>query len=474
MKRTRIAACLAACVLASVSLGQGAGTAYAQEGYAIVYAADSQENGVLPGHSIQVTVNGITGSISWGISGNTSSATTITQDGYLTVGLDEQAEAITVIAMSREDPSQTVMTKIKIAKRTEPDPEPEPPTQAAEITSVSLSGGGSVDVGSQIRLVAKVNGTGDYDGSVSWSISGQKNRNTHIAEGVLYVDAAETASVITVVATANGNSRISSSTKVTVIPAPVPDPVISGVSLRGASAIKTGQSSQFTATVSGSHAYDRTVSWSISGSDGASSISSRGMLTVSSNETADSITVIATANGDGSKKAEKIVKITKPVKREEPEKPSVNHNKQHTSSKTDYISGTQEIISGTGKITQTITKIPAIKNDGSASAMKRPTGGTTAATVSMAAEQAITKKVANEIDGTIANMTALIRANAEKKQEEALNDTDQSSNVSKNQQVKTSDNQILLYAGITFAAAAFLIIVFLIIKKNLRKKGKKD
>ena len=65
----------------------------------------------------------------------------------------------------------------------------------------------------------------------------------------------------------------------------------------------------FKATVSGTGAFDNTVTWSVIGGSAGTSISSDGVLTVAANETASTLTIKAVANGDSEKYAIKTVDV---------------------------------------------------------------------------------------------------------------------------------------------------------------------
>ena len=65
----------------------------------------------------------------------------------------------------------------------------------------------------------------------------------------------------------------------------------------------------FKATVTGTGAFDNTVTWSVEGGAAGTSISSDGVLTVAANETASALTIKAVANGDSGKFATKTLEI---------------------------------------------------------------------------------------------------------------------------------------------------------------------
>ena len=65
----------------------------------------------------------------------------------------------------------------------------------------------------------------------------------------------------------------------------------------------------FKATVTGTGAFDNTVTWSVEGGSAGTRISSDGVLTVAANETASTLTIKAVANGDSEKYAIKTVDV---------------------------------------------------------------------------------------------------------------------------------------------------------------------
>lgn len=65
----------------------------------------------------------------------------------------------------------------------------------------------------------------------------------------------------------------------------------------------------FKATVTGTGAFDNTVTWSVIGGSAGTSISSDGVLTVAANEAASTLTIKAVANGDPEKVATKTLEI---------------------------------------------------------------------------------------------------------------------------------------------------------------------
>ena len=93
----------------------------------------------------------------------------------------------------------------------------------------------------------------------------------------------------------------------TTIPVTVTDVQVDFAS--GETTIVRGGSYTFKATVSGTGAFDNTVTWSVEGGSVGTSISSDGVLTVAANETASTLTIKAVANGDSGKFATKTLQI---------------------------------------------------------------------------------------------------------------------------------------------------------------------
>ena len=189
------------------------------------------------------------------------------------------------------------------------------------VTGVSISpAGATVEMGGTVQFAAAVSGTGGYDDSVTWSVSGRESDGTSIsADGLLTVAADETAESLTVMATASGDSSKSASATVTV----TPPASVTGVSVSPAGAtVEAGKTVQFSATVNGTGGFSQEVTWSVSGgeSDGTS-ISANGLLTVAADETATSLTVTATASGDSGIYGTATVTVTQPSTPDEPDVP---------------------------------------------------------------------------------------------------------------------------------------------------------
>lgn len=93
----------------------------------------------------------------------------------------------------------------------------------------------------------------------------------------------------------------------TTIPVAVTDVQVDFAS--GETTVVRDSTYTFKATVSGTGAFDNTVTWSVIGGSAGTSISSDGVLTVVANEAASTLTIKAVANGDPEKVAAKTLEI---------------------------------------------------------------------------------------------------------------------------------------------------------------------
>lgn len=93
----------------------------------------------------------------------------------------------------------------------------------------------------------------------------------------------------------------------TTIPVAVTDVQVDFAS--GETTVVRDSTYTFKATVSGTGAFDNTVTWSVEGGAAGTSISSDGVLTVVANEAASTLTIKAVANGDPEKVATKTLEI---------------------------------------------------------------------------------------------------------------------------------------------------------------------
>ena len=216
---------------------------------------------------------------------------------------------------------------------------------ASTITGVTVTPAtATVQTGSTQQFNATVSGTGAYDGTVTWTVEGAASTGTTIStDGLLTVAADETAATLTVTATSNGDSTKSGTATVTVEPATPPSTITDVTVTPDTATIQTGGEQQFTATVTGTGDFSQAVTWTVEGAASTgTTISTTGLLTVGEDETATTLTVIATSNGDNTKSGRASVTV-------EPEPEPITHSIHLSAEPSEggSVSGGGEVAEGT-------------------------------------------------------------------------------------------------------------------------------
>ena len=182
------------------------------------------------------------------------------------------------------------------------------PATATTITSVSVScNPTSVGPGQTSPCTATVSGTGSYNSAVTWSASA----GTINSSGMFTAPAA--VGTVTVTATSVQDTSKSGNTTVTVTTSTTTITSVS-VSCNPAS-VATGQTSQCTATVTGTGSYSSAVNWSVNSVQGGNSTvgtsSSSGLYTAPSTvPSPNPVTVTATSVADTTQSGSASVAIT--------------------------------------------------------------------------------------------------------------------------------------------------------------------
>lgn len=164
--------------------------------------------------------------------------------------------------------------------------------------------------GKNTQLVAEVQGTNNPDQAVVYTIAGTGgvplSTNTHISgDGRLWVGTDEQNSYITITAQSIADPTKTASLAVG-IGAAYAGPGVTSVTVNGAASVTKGQSSDYTATVA-PNTTSQQVIWQVVGGVAGTTISQTGKLTVSADETAANVTVIAISTVDPSKMGTKVV-----------------------------------------------------------------------------------------------------------------------------------------------------------------------
>ncbi|MDO4169832.1 MAG: Ig-like domain-containing protein [Lachnospiraceae bacterium] len=249
--------------------------------------------------------------IVWSVKDNRSAKTTIDQNGTLTVGKDEIADKIKVVATSVVDNKKYAQAEISVISGVN--------TPTVDKVIVILQNA------SEKKFSAIVTGTNSPDQKVTWSLKGNTSSKTTISNnGILTIAKEETAEHITIIATSvvdntkkgtleyhivkdssNDNSgdnnqtgSNTSTTKPTTTDTSKPVKV-SKISISAKSKkVAAGKKMTLTATVSPNNATNKKLSWKSSNTSYAT-VDQKGVVTTKSNAAGKSVTITATAQ-DGS------------------------------------------------------------------------------------------------------------------------------------------------------------------------------
>ena len=244
-------------------------------------------------------VNGInvpSQEVTWSVSGNIDNDTSISDKGVLTVGLNENAEKLTITAVSVAEPTKSASIDISVEKL-------QRVVFGVFVTpsTVSLIGGESC------TFSAFVYGLFSPSQEVTWTVSGNKSRNTKIsADGLLTVGKDETAERLTIKATSVLDKTKSASVTVDIYQIKIVS-TVSSVTVT----MEPGEKQQLMVVVTGTNNPNQAVTWSVSGNNSKNTtVSTTGLVSIAEDETADMIVVRATSVDDTDKYGEFAINIT--------------------------------------------------------------------------------------------------------------------------------------------------------------------
>jgi len=232
--------------------------------------------------------------VRWEVFGGNSENTNIgPTTGLLTVANDETSVLLSVIATSTHDPLKSSV------------PVPVTITEILPTVDSVVVSPDEVDVnkGSQLQFSATVHGEHNPPQNVYWEVSGGNSTGTEIGNtsGLLTVANNETATILTVKASSVIEPTVFGTASVTVLgmSATIERVEVSPTSVL----VMPGMTQQqFSAVVYGANNPSQAVEWSVTGNThSGTSISSSGLLTGSSLETASILTVKATSTVDRTK-----------------------------------------------------------------------------------------------------------------------------------------------------------------------------
>ena len=188
-------------------------------------------------------------------------------------------------------------------------------TNGATVTEVLVSPSTpNVAKGGTQQFSVTVSGENDPAQTVTWTIAeAGKHANTAInAVGLLTVATDESLTTITVKATSTVDKTKSGTATVTVF-AQDELPTVTDVTVTPSTVnVAKGGTQQFSVTVSGNNNPAQTVTWAISeaGKHANTTVSAAGLLTVASDESLTTITVMATSTVDNTKNGTATVTVT--------------------------------------------------------------------------------------------------------------------------------------------------------------------
>jgi hypothetical protein len=242
---------------------------------------------------------GVTWSVN-GVTGGNSTLGTISAKGlYSAPTKPPTGSKVTITATSAADhsvSSSLVVSLVALASGG---------TGGGPSVTLALSGATTVMLSKTAQYTATV--TGDSDTAVTWSINGVIGGDAAlgtISSGGLYSAPAKApqSSKVTVTATSKADPSVSQNLVVTLVAQPTP-PVTVTLTLSGPASVQLGNTSQYTATVTGSS--NTGVTWSVDGLAGGDSsvgtISSTGRYTAPTKAPSSSkVTISANSMADTS------------------------------------------------------------------------------------------------------------------------------------------------------------------------------
>ena len=230
-----------------------------------------------------VAVGGANESVTWSVTGNESALTTVSPAGLLTIGANETASTIKVRATSTFDTSVFDDATITIV--------------IPQVVSVTISPKtATVQPDGTQQFTATVEVVSGADKSVTWSVMDNSSSSTTIsATGLLTVGANEIAETILVKVTSVFDPTVSDVATVTIYTGTDPKVLSVTISPKNAT-VSPGATQQFDVTVNAVGDADESVTWNVmDNSSSSTTVSATGLLTVGTNEIAETILVKVTS-----------------------------------------------------------------------------------------------------------------------------------------------------------------------------------
>ena len=238
--------------------------------------------------------------VEWSIEGAQAEGTEISESGLLKIALRENAQTLTVKAVSAEDNSKFVTVTVKVL----------PATVTVDQVKIrpNIS---SVFAGEELQLHAKVSGTNEPSQEVKWLLSGNKSSDTAIsADGLLKVAKDETAETLQITAVSEEDKEKSATVIVEVLREEEELPFVEKVTISPKTvSVNPGDHTLFQAKVLGRNNPSGEVIWTVEGNTSENTVIADGMLTIGADETAETLKVTATSAFDPAKSASASVEV---------------------------------------------------------------------------------------------------------------------------------------------------------------------
>jgi len=219
--------------------------------------------------------------VTWTVEGGVS-GTSIT-GGLLSVDANETATTLTVRATSTVNTTKSGTATVTVIGAGTPY------VSLVTVSPLTVL----VEQGKTQQFTENVTAHNNAVETVTWEVEGGVSGTT-IADGLLTVDANETATTLTVKATSTVTTTVSGTATVTVVAEGTPYVSLVTVSPDTAT-VERGKTQQFTENVTAHNNAAETVTWTVEGGVSGTGIDAAGLLTVNANETAATLTVRATS-----------------------------------------------------------------------------------------------------------------------------------------------------------------------------------
>jgi len=215
--------------------------------------------------------------VNWSVSGGVP-GTSINASGFMTIANNETAGTLTVTATSSVVSTVSGNSTVLVTS-----------VSSVEVTPATIT----LNSGNTHQFNALVSGNNGPSQDVTWAVLGGVTGTSISATGFLTVASTQTSGSLTVKATSTADPTVSGNATVTV---PV---IISSVVVTPSEVfLYKGGTQQFNVVVNGENNPSQSVTWVVIGGIAGTHITTSGLLTVASNETATDLTVTATSTAD--------------------------------------------------------------------------------------------------------------------------------------------------------------------------------